>query len=321
MVTDIVDFRAPSAGLTGFAGVDFGAASWDGGVASDVPGAGDAGMVLNLFLIGSNADIRFAALSEVVARRLFRGVLDTGVGLALFVAGFKAVFVGLLALVRLAGKGFLSVLALPPRVDRRSSDDDAGFREEDVEGVVGAIEARFAALLLAGFLFSSADPAAAFLVSSTELVDALDLCPGRETVAEVTVLMGRRPVVVATGRVGGLLSPLPWLLRDIEAVVDLVAELGVDAAVRFVVANGRFGGIPFLRGEFGLVLFSSLARAVWFSVASLSSAENISSSLSSAGGLSIGLSSSIETVTSHKARWHRGRQYVESDPTDSTTSQ
>ena len=52
------------------------------------------------------------------------------------------------------------------------------------------------------------------------------------------------------GRVGGLLSPLTGSCREVEAAVGFVAELGVDVDVRFAAVKSRFGGIPFLGGDF-----------------------------------------------------------------------
>lgn len=66
----------------------------------------------------------------------------------------------------------------------------------------------------------------------------------------MTFVAGRRVPGVATGRAGGLLSPSTGSFREVEDAVAFVAALGVDVDVRFAAVKGRFGGIPFLGGDF-----------------------------------------------------------------------
>ena len=182
-------------------------------------------------------------------------MLGAGVGFTVL-ADFKIDFVGLPAVARFAdvSRVFLSILVLLLSVDLRSILVEVGRTMDDCEEFGMTTAAFLAGEELAGLLFSSPESTADLFRSSMELVDCLGLCPSSVAEAVAALAFGRLPTSVAAGRVGGLLSPLPGFVRDIEADVDLVAELGVAAAARFVAVAGRLGGMPFRRGELGVVL-------------------------------------------------------------------
>jgi len=186
--------------------------------------------------------------------RVLRGVLVVLVlvGRELFVA----VRNGCLAEVpepSLSDAGLLSAFVFDATVDLRLADDaadDAAGRVGDLVAAVLDVDCRLAAKAAEGFRFSSELLISLFLFSSTKLNGDLGLWPTLGALAAVTLVAGRRALEVGVGRVGGLLSPLTGSCREVEDAVGFVAELGVDVDVRFAAVMSRFGGIPFLGGDF-----------------------------------------------------------------------
>ena len=94
------------------------------------------------------------------------------------------------------------------------------------------------------------------------------------------------------GRVGGLLKPPPGVGRAVDTVLPAVLEaVGTGA---FAAVVGRLGGIPFLRGDDTAGLRSSLDLLL---SVGLSPPESNSSTLSSAGGVCKGASSTVEAIS------------------------
>ena len=83
-----------------------------------------------------------------------------------------------------------------------------------------------------------------------------------------------------------------------EAAVDFVAELGVGVVVRCEVGGGRFGGMPFLRGDLTVDLWSSAVGRPLLLVGALSSPESALVKRSSVGASPVA-SSMIEDVRVH----------------------
>ena len=286
---DIVDLRVPSLGRTGF--VDF---SQVGGVAPlDVEaGTGDAGIVLSLLLVVSADVVPGTALAELGGGRalVLRVAPEAVDDLVAVVLGFSVVLVEFVAPLRV-DRGSFSAAEAPPIVERRS-EVEADLVTGDFVTVDGARETRFAVPEVIGLLFSVPGLAGAFFDSSMELVDGRDIWPALEAVAALTPTAGR--VEVAIGLAGGLLSPPPGAGR--VAVVVLVEGLDAAAAGRLaaiaVVVVGRLGGTPFLRGEAGVGLLSSLA----LTVVGLPPPDRTSLEVSSAGGEPTGVSVSIDAM-------------------------
>ena len=69
----------------------------------------------------------------------------------------------------------------------------------------------------------------------------------------MTLVAGRRAAEDPESRVGGLLSPVPGAPRDCGGL-DVEGALTFDGVVRFVVAEKRFGGMPFLGGDLSTIL-------------------------------------------------------------------
>lgn len=71
--------------------------------------------------------------------------------------------------------------------------------------------------------------------------------------AAVTLAAGRRADDEAKGRVGGLLRPVPGLICELVEALFLEEAADVAAGLRLVMADIRFGGIPFFGGVFGTI--------------------------------------------------------------------
>lgn len=157
------------------------------------------------------------------------------------------------------------------------------------------MDTRLADPEIIGLLFSALGLVESFEDSSAEVVEGFGLWAEPADAAAVAGIIDRRPVEVAGGRVGGLLSALPVVTRAVD-VVGLTTELTPKASVRLpVVAKGRLGGMPFFLGELPGHLESSGARFVL--EAELSSPERMPSSLSSAGMFLPGPSTSIMSTS------------------------
>ena len=290
----MVDLRVPRAGLAGFRDADDSVFSVSEAITLFFAGAGEAGMVLNLFLASPDVAVAVVPLVEDAIGRALRAVVAV-FGLALLVVGLSADFAGLTVFARVPI--CLSIGAVEARIGCGSVDKEIELAAGEREDVGPDIETRLAAPPIARFLFSSTEPVATVLPSSNELLDALSLCPELAAVAAVTLVGGRRAVELAVGRVGGLLRPLPGVARDAEDVVDMGAGLGVVPAVRLAVVKGRFGGIPFRLGELGVVCRSSSFILPFSSLVGRSSVDNSSSSLSCEGAVSFVGSSLKEAIS------------------------
>ena len=108
-------------------------------------------------------------------------------------------------------------------------------------------------------------------------------------------MTGFRPEEVAISRAGGLLSPVTVVLFESE-LDRAAAAAGSNASDRFATVVGRLGGMPFLLGELTNVLWPSVELRPPRGVLGLSPAEKISGSLSSAGGVAMGDSSSAGSI-------------------------
>lgn len=217
--------------------------------------AGEAGIVLSLFFASPDATVSMVPLDEIAVDRAVRAAVPKLEGLALLVVGLSVDFVGLTLPAR--APFCLSIDAAVPSVDRRSVDDGSDLIAGERAAVGPVTEFRFANRPIVCFLFSSPKLVPGLLTSSDEVIDALSRCPEIAAVAAVTLVAGRRPIVLVVGRVGGLLRLLPGVPRETEDVVDMVAGLGVVPARRLAVAKECLGGIPFRRGELGVVWRSS----------------------------------------------------------------
>jgi hypothetical protein len=265
--------------------------------------AGDAGIVLSLFLAGS-VPAGAAFVADDVA---FTGleVLATAavVGRAALVAGFDVAFVGLAsAAVRLA-TGFFSVAEGPMVVRRDGADEDCFTSVALLGAGAGARDARLAVPDTIGLLFSASGLVADFFDSSAELIDGFGWCAELEAVAPVAPAAGRRAVELANGRVGGLLRAPPAVARAAGDAVAFVAGFNAGAEGRFAVVAGRLGGTPFLAG--------AASSVVPGAGAGLSSPESTSAEVSSAGGAtgsSAGASASAEAMAA-SGRWRRGARW------------
>lgn len=119
--------------------------------------------------------------------------------------------------------------------------------------MLAARDIRFAEPVIPGFRLSSPE-APDFILSSTELMEARDLCAG---VVEVLVVGGRRGVELTVGRVGGLFKlPFRDALLDVVAA-GFVTVGGLEVVGRLDVVEGRFGGTVVLVCG-GLFLASAL---------------------------------------------------------------
>ena len=216
MLAETVDFLVPSGGREGVADL----------------AAGVSGIVLRRFLVFVAAAELAGGFVPDAADRAVRVAVEAVEDLAVVLARGDAAF-------PLIATGFFSTEEEDPlRVVRLDVVVVGGTL------VDGAREALFAAPETAGRLFSEAGLVGTFLVSSTELVDGLDLCT--ELVA---VEVGRLTVGGTEGLVGGLFKELPVAVRFVVVVlaVELAAvECFVAAAV---VDRGRFGGTVVFLGE------------------------------------------------------------------------
>jgi hypothetical protein len=204
--------------------------------------------------------------------------------------------VGLAVSVR-PDTGCLSSVASPPIVVRLLADGVA-FGPAMLAIVFGAKETLFAAPDIEGLLFSTPEFVDAFLASSTEPFEGRDTWLELEAVAAFTPIAGRFPLAIAGGLAGGLLRALPGVgLVVVAAFVDGLVVGAVDVVGRFAAAVGRFGGMPFLRGDDGDVLTPAFNFEESVVRAGLSSPERISSSFSSAGGVSTDEPFSREVMT------------------------
>lgn len=179
------------------------------------------------------------------------------------IGGLEVVFVGLRVLARPAVLRFSRLLDRVI-VDLLSDVDETGF----VAGVFPVVPARdilFGVPPIAGVLFSSPDPAIDFVFSSTELIEARDLC-NELGVVPVVPVAGLRAVELIVGRVGGLLRLLPIVVRGAVLEPVLVAEDGVEVTGRFDVVRGLLGGTPFL--DLGELIAGA---AGWCTVSSIGS--------------------------------------------------
>ena len=244
-----MDFLVSSPGLTcfpdAFAGDDF-EFDMDLTCCSE---AGEAAIVLNLFLARSDSAAFFV---DITAGRVFRAVPGVLIGRGLFVV-FLSTGLEELPVAALLLTDLLSISVVDARVDIRLVDvvaDDTVGRAGDLVAVVPDIAIRFAAELEDDFKFSSEPLMSPLLPSSTELIEDLGLWPNLGALLAVTFVAGRLTLEVGVGRVGGLLRPLAGSLREIEDEVGFIVVLGEDIEVRFEAANSRLGGIPFLGGDF-----------------------------------------------------------------------
>jgi hypothetical protein len=157
MFTDSVDFLGPNVGRNGFSGVlescwvDF--------------GAGDAGIVLSLFLLSVVVD--GPAVFIEGTGRLVRGEAGTVEGRTVLV--FAASRVEADGILRFAS-GFRSAAAVLFNAVRRAAA--AAIIFESALFTVGAMEALLAVPATVGFLFSTAG--VGFLPSSTELTEGFE---------------------------------------------------------------------------------------------------------------------------------------------------
>lgn len=271
MLTDIVDFLEPNAGLVGFR--DFSELD-DAPVVTLL--AGDAAIVLSLFL-GSGAAAEGGA-RVVVTGRVARVVpaVEVADGRTLLVADLSGV-----AGVRVE-RGFCAEAAAlddPPSVLRLEEAKGAVFSAVAL-AADGANETLFAVPATEGRLFSKV-----FLLSSTELMEAFEVCS--ELVA------GRRAVPVEVppkGLAGGLLRLAPGAVLE---ATGFVAEPGVVVVRRFAVVKGRLGAavVDFL-GEVLSVPFSATSAAG----VSWPLSEGTSSSMESTTGTSTGLATSVDAI-------------------------
>ena len=200
-------------------------------------------MVLNLFLVLS-VRVSLSFIADFRGRELFE-LLESVLGLDVFAGALVAGFVGLSVAARVL-------------VVFRSTVDSGATMERRFEDVPGVLVADFAAIeplltsdvsrLIPVGPVSFCKSRVLVLRLSTELRDALALCPKLDVGLEGVLGIGRRTAEDAGGLVGGLLRLLPAVARDVDEAVSLYAALGVDATVRFAVVGGRLGGIPFLGG-------------------------------------------------------------------------
>ena len=121
MVTDIVDLRVAKAGLVGFLDVADAAVSLSEVPTLDLAGAGEAGVMLSLFLASPEVALLGGPLDEDIVGRALRAAMLTVEGLALLVVGFSADFGGLTVFIR--APICLSIDAAVRRVDLRSFVD------------------------------------------------------------------------------------------------------------------------------------------------------------------------------------------------------
>ena len=256
------------------------------GVTPDIFVTGDAGIVLSRFL-ASLLTLVGAALVVAVEVRGTRGVAEGAGGLALLVVVLRTSFVALVA-------DFFSAVDELPIVVRRAVLVPA-FGSVSLEAVDGRMDALLAAPETLGLLFSAVGLVGPFLTSSIELTEALGLCPGAATAVPV-----RRMVEDTGGRVGGLLSVLPGVVRF---AVTLAAVEGVGAVGRLAVVRGRLGGTVAFRGEVTGVLLSSVGAAP----AGLSSSESTSGTGSSIALVSAGSSASTEAIVVWPENIERGQ--------------
>ncbi len=214
---------------------------------TDCTEAGEADMVLSLFLARSDPvgffaeDVIGRVLSVLVGRELFVVVLNAGLTVV--------------PAPDLSDAGLLSEIVVDAIVDLRPPDDaadDRAGRTGDRVAAVPIVAIRLATKLVEDLEFSSEPLATPFLPSSIEFIEDLCLWPTLGALVAVTFVAGRRVPEVIVGRAGGLLSPLTGSIREVDEAVDVVAGLGVDidVDVRFAAVKGRFGGIPFLGGDF-----------------------------------------------------------------------
>lgn len=229
-----MDFRVPKCGLTDF--VEVGGES--GGpeeTDSGLRGAGEAGIVLSLFLRASNALAPLMLLAEYAIGRV-TWEPEARLGRKLLVAGLRAVFVGLSVFCRVDA-ALLSAPELELSDGRWLAEDKLAFFRSVFNG-------RFSKRLVDALKVSSVALSSPLPLISTELIEARFLWA--ELVAVPTATPGpvRREADDGNGRDGGLLSPVPGI--DAEEEVSLEAVDDVAAGLRFVIVDNLFGGMPFL---------------------------------------------------------------------------
>lgn len=247
----MVDLRVAKVGLVSLMTAAGAEESLSDTTRLDLALAGEAGIVLSLFLASPDVTVFMVPLDEIAVGRAVRAAVPTLKGLALLVVGLSVDFVGLTLPAR--APFCLSIDAAVPSVDRGSVDDGSDLIAGERAAVGPVTEFRFANRPIVCFLFSSPKLVPGLLTSSDEVIDALSRCPEIAAVAAVTLVAGRRPIVLVVGRVGGLLRLLPGVPRETEDV----AGLGVVSARRLTVAKECLGGIPFRRGELGVIWRSS----------------------------------------------------------------
>lgn len=230
-----MDFRVPNRGLTEF--VEVGGES--GGpeeTDSGLRGAGEAGIVLSLFLRASNALAPLTPLAEDARGRVPWEVLEARFGRKLLVVGLRAVFVGLSVFCRVDAP-LLSALELELNDGRWLVEDKLVFFRSVFNG-------RFSKRLVVALTVSSVALSSPLRLISTELIEARFLWAELVVVPTETPGAVRRVADDGNGRVGGLLSPVPG--TEPEEEVSLAAVLDVGAGLRFVIVDNLFGGMPFL---------------------------------------------------------------------------
>ena len=201
--------------------------------------AGEAGIVLSRFLIGSEVELLGTARVEEGGARvgLLGVVVEAAFDLALLVVGLSASFIGFDE-IGLFADGFLSVFGVELGVDLRSRVDGAVPLSIDLLVLAGLSETLLLGAVDNGFLFSDSEPVPVLLLSSIELTDGRDLCPADATGTVMFEVIGFAVLAVTDGRVGGLLSPpaeMGFLLLGADDGDDI-------AAARRDVVKGRFGG-------------------------------------------------------------------------------
>lgn len=229
-----MDFRVPKCGLRDF--VEVGGES--GGpeeTDSGLRGAGEAGIVLSLFLRASNALAPPMPLAEDEIGRV-PWEPEARLGRKLLVVGLRAVFVGLSVFCRLDA-ALLSALELELKDVRWLAEDKLVFFRSVFNG-------RFSKRLVDALTVSSMALSSPLPLISTELIEARFLWAELVAVPTATPGAVRRVADDGNGRVGGLLSPVPGI--DAEEEVSLEAVFDVPAGLRFVIVDNLFGGMPFL---------------------------------------------------------------------------
>ena len=159
--------RATRPGLEGLSEVSLTAPLDVGRIGSEGEEAGEAGIVLSLFLAESDAISPVIALDELGGGRVCRVLLEVP-------ADFRILFVGLVAPARLGGV-LLSVVVEMVGLCRRSGLEGVVFRLVGLPDCVGAMDTFLVELGPVGLRFSTSGAAVKLLSSSIELVDGFGL--------------------------------------------------------------------------------------------------------------------------------------------------